>query len=175
MAQKTTTRRTAASDTDRNPDPITDAPGAHPVGVGIGAAAGGAATGALAGAVGGPVGAAVGAVAGAVIGGYAGKAAAEAIDPTVEDAYWRDEYQNRPYYDPKLPYDEYGPAYRYGWEARQRTRDQRFDDVEPELEKGWTKARANSGLSWDRARNATRDAWDRVEKALPGDLDNDGR
>jgi hypothetical protein len=33
MAQKTNTRRTAASDTDRNPDPITDAPGAHPVGV----------------------------------------------------------------------------------------------------------------------------------------------
>ena len=59
MAQKTTTRRTVATDADRNPDPITNAPGAHPVGVGIGAAAGGAATGAVAGAVAGPVGAAV--------------------------------------------------------------------------------------------------------------------
>lgn len=67
-----------------NRDPLSDAPGAHPVGTGIGAA-GGAVTGAAFGAMGGPIGAAVGGVAGAVVGGLAGKGAAEAVNPTVED------------------------------------------------------------------------------------------
>ena len=64
-----------------NRDPLSDAPGAHPVGTGIGAA-GGAVTGAAFGAMGGPIGAAVGGVAGAVVGGLAGKGAAEAVNPT---------------------------------------------------------------------------------------------
>ena len=45
---------------DANRDPITDEPGAHPLGTGVGAALGGAAAGAAAGAFGGPVGAVVG-------------------------------------------------------------------------------------------------------------------
>ena len=80
-----------------NRDPITGAPGSHPVGTGVGAVAGGVAAGAAAGAVAGPVGAVVGAAVGAVVGGLAGKAVAENIDPTVEDAYWRDSYTERPY------------------------------------------------------------------------------
>ena len=169
------TSKTNADDRDLNRDPITDEPGAHPVGVGIGATAGGAAAGAAAGAVAGPIGVVVGAAAGAVAGGYAGKAIAEAVDPTVEDAYWRDSYRNRPYYDQSVGYDEYAPAYRYGWESRGRYGSQRFEDVESELERGWSKARSKSKLDWSRAKNATRDAWDRVERALPGDADNDGK
>ena len=65
-----------------NRDPITKAPGAHPVEVGIGSALGGAAAGLAAGALGGPVGAVIGTVVGGVAGGYGGKAVGEAIDPT---------------------------------------------------------------------------------------------
>src|SRR5215212_2823731 len=104
---------------DANRDPITEAPGAHPVGVGVGAAGAGAA-GALIGSVAGPIGSAVGAVVGAVAGGLAGKGVAEAVNPTAEDAYWREQYRNRPYYDENTAYDEYAPAYRYGWESRGR-------------------------------------------------------
>src|SRR5262245_14757859 len=76
-------------DTDANRDPITGAPGAHPVGTGVGAA-GGAAAGAAIGAVtGGPVGAAIGVAVGGIAGGLAGKGAAELANPTVEDDYWR--------------------------------------------------------------------------------------
>ena len=72
-----------------NRDPITGAPGAHPVGVGLGAAAGGIAGGIAAGAAvgtvaAGPVGTAVGAAVGAIAGGLGGKAVAEKLDPTVE-------------------------------------------------------------------------------------------
>jgi ElaB/YqjD/DUF883 family membrane-anchored ribosome-binding protein len=70
---------------ESNPDPITGAPGAHPVGVGLGAAAGGIAAGAAAGTfAAGPIGTVVGAAIGAVVGGLAGKGAAESMNPTQE-------------------------------------------------------------------------------------------
>src|SRR3954471_23170736 len=108
---------------DRNPDPITGTPGSHPVGTGVGAAAAGAAGAAIGSVVPGAgtvVGGAVGAVVGAVAGGLAGKGVAEAIDPTAEEAYWRDTYLSRPYVSPGTNYDEYAPAYRYGWESQAR-------------------------------------------------------
>src|SRR2546430_4625041 len=74
---------------DENRDPITDAPGAHPVGVGVGAAGAGAA-GALIGSVAGPMGSAVGAVVGAVAGGVGGKGVGQAGEPTAPDGLWRD-------------------------------------------------------------------------------------
>lgn len=159
---------------DMNPDPITGAPGSHPVGTGVGAAGGGAAGMAI-GAAGGPVGAMVGAAIGAVAGGLAGKAAAESIDPTAEDAYWRDNYSKRPYADSLTEYDTYAPAYRYGWESRAANPDRRYDDVESDLEKGWTKTKSAAKLSWEKAKHAARDAWDRVERAIPGDSDRDGK
>jgi hypothetical protein len=159
-------KKTVAKGGDRNADPLTGAPGAHPVGVGVGAAAGGAAAGAAAGAVGGPVGAAVGAVVGAVAGGYAGKSVAESIDPTAEDAYWRENYTSRPYYDKQSDYDDYAPAYRYGWESQSRYAGRRFEEVENDLEREWNETHGDSALDWNRAKPATRDAWDRVETTL---------
>ena len=74
--------RTDTPGDDSNPDPLTAAPGAHPVGAGVGAALGGAAAGALTGAIAGPVGTLVGAAVGAVAGAIAGKDFAEVMDPT---------------------------------------------------------------------------------------------
>ena len=160
---------------DKNPDPITGEPGAHPIGAGIGAAAGGAAAGAAAGAVAGPVGAVAGAVIGGVAGGLAGKGVAEQFDPTTEDAYWRDEYPNRDYYDDQVSYDEIEPAYRHGWESRVRYQDREWGEVEPELRSSWEASPSSRDLAWEKARRASRDAWDRIERAMPGDADRDGR
>lgn len=148
-----------------NRDPLSGEPGAHPVGVGLGAAAAGAAAGAVGGAVAGPVGAAVGAVIGGVAGGLAGKGAAEAIDPTVEDAYWREHHTSRPYYEHGTSYDEYSPAYRYGWESRGRHADKSWTEVEHDLSRGWNTAKSHSRLDWDRAKHATRDAWERASQS----------
>src|SRR6478672_1773131 len=115
---------------DENRDPITGARGAHPVGTGLGAAAGGAATGAAIGSVAGPVGTAVGIVAGAVVGGLAGKGIAEKIDPTVEDAYWRQNYSQRRYVEKTESYDAYQPAYRLGYESRAKYPGKRYEEVE---------------------------------------------
>ena len=160
---------------EENRDPITGAPGAHPVGTGVGAAAGGIAAGAAVGSVAGPVGTAIGAAAGAIAGGLAGKAVAEKIDPTAEEAYWRENYEREPYYESGMTYDDYGPAYRLGYESRARYAGGRFEDVENDLATDYQARRGRSRLSWDRAKAATRAAWDRIERALPGDFDKDGR
>ena len=152
---------TPPRDEDANLDPISGEPGAHPVGTGLGAAAAGAATGALGGAVGGPVGAAVGAVIGAVAGGLAGKGVAESVDPTTEAAYWRDNHANRPY-AADSSYDEYGPAYQYGWESHEQNAGKPFSEVESNLKSGWEKARGTSKLEWEKAKLASRDAYDRI-------------
>lgn len=161
-----------------NRDPITGAPGAHPVGTGVGAALGGAAAGAATGTVAGPVGTLVGAAVGAVVGGLAGKRVAESIDPTVEEAYWRENFRLRPYAGDRS-FDDFGPAYTYGLRAWESHPGQAFDDLEPDLSRNWAASRGASSLEWTDARSAARDAWQRlsdtVERAVPGDSDRDGR
>jgi len=151
--------------TDENRDPISGEPGSHPVGTGLGAAGAGAAAGAAGGAMAGPVGAAVGAVVGAVAGGLAGKGIAESIDPTAQDAYWRENYHTRPYAEKSHSYDDYRPAYQYGWESRSLHAGKSWDDVHSDLESGWSKARGQSRLEWSKASHAARDAWDRIGTA----------
>jgi hypothetical protein len=160
-------------DLDRNPE--TGQPEDHPLGIAGGALTGGAAGGvagaAIAGAAtgtiaGGPlgavVGAAVGVVAGSVIGGIAGKAIAERVDPAHEDAYWRGEYLQRPYAASEWGWEDYGPAYRYGYWSYEEFDGRPFEEIEPELAREWDAERGQSRLDWADAREAARDAYDRL-------------
>jgi hypothetical protein len=147
---------------DANRDPLTGAPGAHPVGVGVGAS-GGAAAGAAVGSLAGPVGTAVGAAVGAIAGGLAGKGVAEGINPTVEDEYWQKEYFARSYVETGVHYQAYRPAYQFGWEAFSENKGRRFEEIEPELARRWEKKRGPSDLPWEKAHHAVRDAWARVD------------
>ena len=159
--------KTPSSNDLANRDPITDAPGAHPVGVGVGAAVGGvaagvataAATGAAVGTAAGPVGTVVGAAIGAVVGGLAGKAVAEHYDPTMEDAYWREQYIREPYYNRELTYDDYSPAYRFGGETHGNYAGRSYDDVEAQLGLDWDRAKGTSRLTWEQASPAARASW----------------
>ena len=159
-----TDRESIDPNPDANPDPVTGEPGSHPVGTGIGAGAGAATGAAVGGAVGGPLGAAVGGAIGAVAGGAAGHGVGEVLDPTVEDAYWRDNYSRRPYVTTGKPYDEYQAGYRYGWESAARTdyRNRRFEEIESDLERGWDTARSTTKKEWYQVKDATRDAYNRV-------------
>lgn len=166
---------------DKNRDPISGAPGAHPVGVGVGAAgagAAGAAIGAMASGPAAPIGAAVGAVVGAIAGGLAGKGVAESVNPTEEEAYWRENYRGRDYVDRDADFDrDLAPAYRAGYTAAPKHRGRTFDEVEGDLGRSWEKAKMSSRLGWDKAKHATRDAFqrasDKIERATPGDSDRD--
>jgi hypothetical protein len=105
--------------------------------------------------------------------GLAGKGVAEKIDPTVEDAYWRENYTTRPYYKKGATYETYQPAYRTGQRpnAVHRQKLRRGGNGSPER----LRNRGASSLTWEHAKDATRDAWHRVERAIPGDFDKDGR
>jgi uncharacterized protein (TIGR02284 family) len=154
-----------ARENSQNLDPISQEPGAHPVGTGVGGVVVGAGAGAAAGAFGGPVGALVGGVVGAVAGGLGGKAVAEAINPTDEEAYWRDNYHREPYYEAGRTFDDYGPAYRLGLQARGDYIGT-FDQTESRLATHWDVRKERSTLSWDEARVASRAAWDRIDRQL---------
>jgi hypothetical protein len=97
-----------------------------------------------------------------VVGGLAGKGVAEAVDPTREDAYWRENYSSRPYVDRGSSYSDYGPAYALGVGAVGRYPGRSFDELEPELSRQWTADGGVSTLRWDSASPAAREAWNRA-------------
>jgi len=140
---------------DLNADPITGEPGAHP----IGSAAG-------------PVGTAVGGVVGAVVGGLAGHGVGEVVNPTEEEAYWRENSLNTPYYTEArtsysdLDYDrDYHTAYQVGYENRAHyDANTRFEDAESDLRIKWEQVKGESRLNWEQAKYAIRDAWNRVSR-----------
>ena len=175
MKQDKELNRQLKKDKSRNPDPITGAPGSHPVGTGIGAAAGGAATGAAVGTVAGPVGTAVGAAVGAVVGGLIGKGIAEKIDPTREDAYWRENH-SRQVFAKNRPYDEFAPAYRVGYEGygEYGATGKTFEQSEAELRRKYETE--NPDLDWQEARLASEAAWRKFDaKPRPsGNVDSYG-
>jgi hypothetical protein len=149
----------------RNADPITGAPGSHPIGTGVGAAVGGAAAaGAVAGMAGGPVGVAVGAAVGAVVGGLAGKGIGEMIDPTREDAYWRENHARQGWAKGRA-YDEFRPAYRVGYEGYAQYGGGTFEEREAELRRRYESNKPK--LSWDEARPATHAAWTKFDQEQP--------
>lgn len=117
-----------------NADPLTGEPGAHPVGAGVGAAAAGTALGAV-GSFAGPVGTAVGVLVGAVVGGLTGKGFAEGLDPTVEDAYWRDNHAQQPYAKGVGNYELFAAAYRAGY--RNFREGKSFADLESEIQRDY--------------------------------------
>jgi hypothetical protein len=106
-------------------------------------------------------GAPTGAITGTAV-GLAGKGVAVAVDPTREDAYWRDHYSDRPYVERGSSYNDYGPAYGLGVDAFTRNPGRTFDEVEPEMSGEWTTSHSASSLNWERARHAARDAWNRI-------------
>ena len=171
MTSKRTNERKGHEEEDLNRDPISGAKGAHPVGSGVGAVGGGVA-GAAIGAAGGPVGVVAGAIVGGLVGGLAGKGVAEYIDPTVEHEHWRGEFENRDDRASDRTYDDYGPAYQYGWESsarevgKNKKSARRFDEVEADLGRDWESHRGENDLAWDEAKPATRDAYERTHNHL---------
>ena len=146
----------------------------HSVGSGAGAV-GGALTGAAVGAAAGPVGSLVGAAVGGVLGAKAGDSIAEAVNPTTYNDHFQKTYNSTDYYVADRNWNDYEPAYKYGYDTYGQYKGRRFEDVESDLERGWDKTKANSRLAWADARGAVRDGWHVIERAMPGDADLDGR
>lgn len=145
----------------RNPDPITDSPGSHPIETGVGAAVGGAASGAAIGMVLGPPGVVAGAVLGAVAGGLAGKGIGELIDPTTQDNWIREWLDRREH--AKTASDEHAAlAYRFGLQAEHEYPNKTFDEAEPELRAKWHDRYGADGPGWDGISGSARAGYERM-------------
>lgn len=90
-------------------------------------------------------------------------AAPPCINPTAEEAYWREAYRREPYFREGLGYEDYGPAYRVGYTGPMR-RSGAFDEIEGELKNDFDRVRGRSRLRWEEAREATRAAWRRATR-----------
>lgn len=146
----------------------------HSLGAGTGAVAG-AVTGAAIGSAAGPVGSLVGAVAGGIVGSKAGDSIAEAVNPTDYEDHFKTNYTTSSYYKSDRDWNDYQPAYKYGYDTYGTYRGKSFDTVETDLERDWNSRRGNSRLAWAEARGAVKDGWNHIERAIPGDADRDGR
>jgi hypothetical protein len=80
------------------------------------------------------------------------------LPAAAHDSYWRRNFAGRPYTDESHGYEYYRPAYRYGWESRDRFEGRRFEEVEEELRGRWDRDRM--GLEWEEAKQAVRDAFE---------------
>ena len=145
----------------RNPDPLTDAPGSHPIETGIGAALGGAATGAAIGIALGPPGVILGTVLGAVAGGFAGKGVGELIDPTTEDNWIREWLAERRH--AKVLTDEKATkAYRFGLRSEADHPTESFDEAEPRLRAAWEAQRTADDPHWESVNGSARDGFEKL-------------
>jgi hypothetical protein len=161
------------SSNDQNRDPISGAPGAHPVGVAAGGTAG-AIAGAAVGSIFGPIGTLVGGGIGAIGGAAGGKAVAERVDPTAEVEYWRQDATSRDYYKADRDFDrDYAPAYRLGTEYRNESTTRDWGKAETDLKTRWNESRGESSLEWDHAQPAVRDAWERTDRTYSTYEDTD--
>jgi hypothetical protein len=90
-----------------------------------------------------------------------GKSRTELIDPTMEDAYWRN---NHPYqiYSQGRPFEEFCSAYRAGYEAYfEYSSTGSFEVVEDRIRQRYEQNEPK--LMWQEARPASRAAWQKFE------------
>ena len=130
------------------------------VGEGIGGVAG-AGAGAAVGSLAGPIGTAIGAIAGAVGGWWSGRAAVDAassIDET-DDAVYRQHFSET---SRGGQYDAARPAYQLGHVASLNPdyKGRAFDEIEPQLRRGWTDDVASQSGDWNKVRDYARDAYE---------------
>ena len=97
---------------------------------------------------------------------FAGSAPTGRGFDAAEDAFWRKQYEREGYFQKGMTWDDYEPAYRFGYDWHERHMGRKFDDVEPDMGRQWDKVKAKSRLAWDNAKHAVRAAWDRLEGAV---------
>jgi outer membrane lipoprotein SlyB len=126
---------------------------------------GGVLAGAAIGSVAGPIGTVIGGLAGAVGGWWTGRAIAEAASNFThsDDLHYRSSYDTSEHRLADRSYDDIRPAYQLGYLAS-RNPDyvgREFEEVETELERGWSADVSRSSGNWQQVRGFARDAFAR--------------
>lgn len=117
---------------------------------------GGVFLGAGIGSAAGPIGTLIGGIAGAIGGWWTGRALSEAAAnlTTDDELGFRAHYESSPRRIVDLPYEDVADSYRLGYIASHNPNflDQTFEEIEPELGRGWTRTE-DVPVSWAEARD----------------------
>jgi len=81
--------------------------------------------------------------------------------PVGEAEYWRDAYEQEPYYEQGRTFEDYSTAYELGWVSYHLYGGE-FDTAERVLANDWVVRKGVSTLPWESARPAARAAWQRA-------------
>jgi hypothetical protein len=79
-----------------------------------------------------------------------------------DETHFREDYRDR-YASAGGRYEDYDPAYRYGWGMRDRYRGREWNDIESDVRTDWERDRPGT---WDRFKDAIRGSWERTKRAL---------
>lgn len=139
---------------------------------------GGVLAGAAIGSIGGPIGTVIGGIAGAIGGWWTGRAIAEAASnfSHADDEHFRTDYEARTtgVSNIDLSYDRVRPAYQLGYVASRNPEyaGRSFEEIEPDLQRGWTGNADVDGTDWNEMRDYARTAYVRgaaSQSSLTGD------
>ena len=147
--------------TDRDDD---DNVAGNLIGEGVGGVSGMAAGMAI-GSLGGPIGAVIGGLAGTLSGWWAEREISEAAHhyTDADDAAYRTHYESSPTRPADRSYEDVRPAYQLGHIASRNPdyANRQFEDVEGDLQRGWTNDVSNRHGEWQSVRGYARDAFAR--------------
>jgi hypothetical protein len=164
----TSTRRSTADDVLRHDEPKSTG---DEVGEAVGGISG-VLTGAALGSLGGPIGTIIGGVAGAVSGWWAGRAISEAASHITDDdeSAYRTHYESSSSRLADRSYDDVRPAYQLGHLAGRNPEyaGREFEDVERDLQHGWTNDVSSRHGDWQSVRGYARDAYSRGRTGTSG-------
>jgi len=140
------------------------------VGEGIGGVSG-VLAGAALGSLGGPIGTIIGGIAGAVGGWWTGRTVSEAaahMSGQDTDTHYRSHYESSPDRPADRSYEDVRPAYQIGHLAGRNPdySSRSFDDVEGDLQRGWTGDVSARHGDWQSVRGYARDAYERSRSSV---------
>lgn len=80
-----------------------------------------------------------------------------------ENRWWEQNFSSRPYAAGRK-YEEFRPAYQYGYESGRHHMGRTWKDVEADLRTGWDKfeGKGPGGATWENIKDAVKDAWHRI-------------
>lgn len=81
-----------------------------------------------------------------------------------EDRFWQSSFRTRPYARADQFYEQFRPAYRYGFDSATHSLGRTWQEAEPDLRSDWERYEHRGGMAatWDDIKDAVRDAWNRV-------------
>ena len=92
-----------------------------------------------------------------------------------ETTYWRGQFEREPYFQKDMAWDDYEPAYRFGYDWHERHRGRKFADMESDMSSKWDSMKMKSRLKWEHAKHAVHAAWERMEHAVKDKMHKDDK